>query len=167
VRCSTRASSTGDDLCPTDLGILYPLHGTLGNRIWITTSEKRRSAARSGFPATPADWVSIAIWALSGFFRVQAEEHGAVLRFGKIDRLAQPGLHYHWSYPIEQVLTPKVTRINRIDLGMRLGRCEVGGFLVWDCRTKNFEDGRMAASNRIGDDRRRDSDIGGSFAVEN
>jgi membrane protease subunit HflK len=64
---------------------------------------------------------AIAIWALSGFFRVQAEEHGAVLRFGKINRLAQPGLHYHLPYPIEQVLTPKVTRINRIDLGMRLG----------------------------------------------
>jgi membrane protease subunit HflK len=31
-----------------------------------------------------------------------------------------PGLSYHWPYPIEQVLTPKVTRINRVDIGMRL-----------------------------------------------
>jgi len=32
----------------------------------------------------------------------------------------QPGLHYHLPYPIEQVVTPKVTRLNRVDIGMRL-----------------------------------------------
>ena len=62
----------------------------------------------------------VAIWALSGFFRVQPDEHGVILRFGKIDRLVQPGLNYHLPYPIEQALTPKVTRINRTDIGMRL-----------------------------------------------
>jgi modulator of FtsH protease HflK len=59
-------------------------------------------------------------WVASGLFRVQADEHGVVLRFGKMDRLVQPGLNYHLPYPIEQALTPKVTRINRIDVGMRL-----------------------------------------------
>lgn len=63
---------------------------------------------------------SVALWALSGFFRVQADEHGVVLRFGKIDRLVPPGLSYHLPYPVEQVLTPKVTRVNRVDIGMRL-----------------------------------------------
>jgi membrane protease subunit HflK len=62
----------------------------------------------------------IVLWALSGFFRVQADEHGVVLRFGKVDRVVMPGLSYHLPYPIEQVLTPKVTRINRVDIGMRL-----------------------------------------------
>jgi membrane protease subunit HflK len=60
------------------------------------------------------------VWAASGFFRVQADEHGVVLRFGKMDRVVQPGLNYHLPYPIEQALTPKVTSINRIDVGMRL-----------------------------------------------
>jgi modulator of FtsH protease HflK len=64
--------------------------------------------------------VGIAIWAFSGIFRVQADEHGVVLRFGEINRLVQPGLHYHLPYPIEQVATPKVTRLNRVDMGMRL-----------------------------------------------
>jgi HflC protein len=64
--------------------------------------------------------VGIAIWAFSGIFRVEADEHGVVLRFGEIDRLVQPGLHYHLPYPIEQVATPKVTRLNRVDIGMRL-----------------------------------------------
>jgi membrane protease subunit HflK len=34
--------------------------------------------------------------------------------------LVQPGLHYHLPYPIELVVTPKVTRLNRVDIGMRL-----------------------------------------------
>jgi modulator of FtsH protease HflK len=64
--------------------------------------------------------VGIAIWAFSGIFRVEADEHGVVLRFGEINRLVQPGLRYHLPYPIEQVVTPKVTRLNRVDIGMRL-----------------------------------------------
>ena len=36
----------------------------------------------------------VAIWAFSGFFRVQADEQGVVLRFGKVDRVVQSGLNY-------------------------------------------------------------------------
>src|SRR6516164_8239028 len=61
----------------------------------------------------------VAIWGLSGFFRVDPDELGVVLRFGKYVRDAKPGLNYHLPYPIESVLTPKVTRVNRIDIGMR------------------------------------------------
>jgi membrane protease subunit HflK len=43
-----------------------------------------------------------------------------VLRFGKYVRDARPGLNYHLPYPVESVLLPKVTRVNRIDIGMRL-----------------------------------------------
>src|SRR5512136_407228 len=63
---------------------------------------------------------ALAFWGLTGFYRVQSEELGVVLRFGKYVRDAQPGLNYHLPYPIESVLTPKVTRVNRIDIGMRL-----------------------------------------------
>jgi membrane protease subunit HflK len=62
---------------------------------------------------------AIAIWGFSGFFRVDPDELGVVLRFGKYVRDAKPGLNYHLPYPIETVLTPKVTRVNRIDIGMR------------------------------------------------
>ncbi|MGE4373971.1 MAG: FtsH protease activity modulator HflK [Xanthobacter sp.] len=62
----------------------------------------------------------IAGWLLSGFYRVQPDEQGVVLRFGKFVGITQPGLNYHWPYPIETVLTPKVTRVNRVDIGMRI-----------------------------------------------
>jgi membrane protease subunit HflK len=61
----------------------------------------------------------VAIWGFSGFFRVQPDEVGVVLRFGQYVRDAQPGLNYHLPYPVESALTPKVTRVNRIDIGMR------------------------------------------------
>jgi membrane protease subunit HflK len=62
---------------------------------------------------------ALAIWGFSGFFRVDPDELGIVLRFGQYVRDAKPGLNYHLPYPIESALTPKVTRVNRIDIGMR------------------------------------------------
>jgi len=61
-----------------------------------------------------------AVWMLSGFYRVNTDEQGVVLRFGKFVQLTQPGLNYHWPYPIETALTPKVTRVNRTDVGLRV-----------------------------------------------
>jgi modulator of FtsH protease HflK len=63
---------------------------------------------------------AIAIWGFSGFFRVEPDELGVVLRFGKYVREVQPGLNYHLPYPIETVLTPKALRVNKIDIGMRV-----------------------------------------------
>jgi len=50
---------------------------------------------------------------------VLPDEQGVVLRFGKFVTTTQPGLNYHIPYPIETVLTPKVTKVNRIDIGFR------------------------------------------------
>jgi len=63
--------------------------------------------------------ILIAFWALSGFYRVLPDEQGVVLRFGKFVSTTQPGLNYHIPYPVETVLTPKVTKVNRIDVGFR------------------------------------------------
>ena len=63
---------------------------------------------------------AIAIWGFSGFFRVDPDELGVVLRFGKYVREVQPGLNYHLPYPIETALTPKALRVNKIDIGMRV-----------------------------------------------
>jgi len=60
---------------------------------------------------------ALAVWGLSGFFRVQSEELGVVLRFGKHVRTVQPGLNYHLPYPIETVLLPKALRVSTISIG--------------------------------------------------
>ena len=61
---------------------------------------------------------ALAIWGLSGFFRVQSEELGAVLRFGKHVRTVEPGLNYHLPYPIETVQLAKALRVSTISVGM-------------------------------------------------
>ena len=63
----------------------------------------------------------IAIWAATGFYRVDTDEQGVVLRFGRWVDTTSPGLHYHLPNPIETVLTPKVTRVNRVEIGYRTG----------------------------------------------
>jgi len=71
--------------------------------------------------------VAVVVWGFSGFFRVDPDELGIVLRFGKYVRDAQPGLNYHLPYPMEAALTPKVTRVNRVDIGMRAVEASRGG----------------------------------------
>ena len=63
--------------------------------------------------------VLVLVWLASGFYRVQPDEQGVVLRFGKFIKSTTPGLNYHLPYPIETALTPKVTRLNQIDIGFR------------------------------------------------
>jgi membrane protease subunit HflK len=57
--------------------------------------------------------------ASSSIYRVDTDQQGVVLRFGKVVRQEPPGLHLKLPYPIETVYRPNVTRINRIDIGMR------------------------------------------------
>jgi len=61
----------------------------------------------------------VVLWLLSGFYTVAADEVGVVLRFGAYNRTTQPGLNYHLPGPIETVLRPSVTRVNRTEIGYR------------------------------------------------
>lgn len=67
--------------------------------------------------------VGVVVAAVVAFFgftvRVQPDELGVVLRFGQYVRQLSPGLNFRWPYPIETVYLPKVTRVNRIEVGMR------------------------------------------------
>ena len=62
------------------------------------------------------------VWLASGLYRVLPDEQGVVLRFGKFVKTTQPGLNYHIPFPVESVVTPKVTKVNRIDIGFRSER---------------------------------------------
>jgi len=57
------------------------------------------------------------VWLLSGFYRVQPDEQGVVLRFGEWVDTTDAGLNYHLPFPIERVLTPKVTLDRKINIG--------------------------------------------------
>jgi modulator of FtsH protease HflK len=62
------------------------------------------------------------VWLASGLYRVLPDEQGVVIRFGKFIKTTQPGLNYHIPFPVESVETPKVTKVNRMDIGFRSER---------------------------------------------
>ena len=63
----------------------------------------------------------VVLWLVFGgiFYRVQPDEQGVVLRFGKWVDTTPPGLHFKLPAPISTVMTPKVTRVNRILVGVQ------------------------------------------------
>jgi len=60
-------------------------------------------------------------FALGGFYRVQPDEQGVVLVFGKWVDTTGPGLHWNWPAPIGDVELPKVTQVNSTDVGYSSG----------------------------------------------
>ena len=66
--------------------------------------------------------ILVFVWIASGLYRVLPDEQGVVIRFGKFIKTTQPGLNYHIPFPVEAVETPKVTKVNRIDIGFRSER---------------------------------------------
>ena len=70
----------------------------------------------------PAILISLGIliiWSMSGIYRVEADEQGVVLRFGKFHHITEPGLNYHLPSPIETAYTPRITTINKEEVGFR------------------------------------------------
>ena len=59
------------------------------------------------------------LWMLSGIYIVEPDEEGVVLRFGEYNRSVPPGPHYRMPFPIETVDTPKVTQVQRVEVGFR------------------------------------------------
>ncbi|WP_371819021.1 FtsH protease activity modulator HflK [Roseococcus sp. SDR] len=84
-----------------------------------------RGGAGGGKAIGLAALVLVGVWGASGFYRVQPDELGVVMRFGAFERTAPPGLNYRIPWPVETVTTPRVTRINRVDIGFR-GAPDVG-----------------------------------------
>ena len=82
---------------------------------------------RGGRGLTITIIVAVGLWLLSGFYRVNTQQEGVVLRFGEWVETTPPGLHYHLPYPIESVLKPEVTRDNRINIGFRSSNNNAGG----------------------------------------
>lgn len=100
---------------------------------WLREAQGRMrpgGGSGGGAPVSEAQlltWGIVALlflWMASGIYRVNSDELGVVLRFGQYARTDTPGLNYHLPYPIEQVLIPSVTTVNRVEVGGRAGNTE-------------------------------------------
>jgi len=67
----------------------------------------------------------VLLWfALTGTFRINAQERGVVMRFGKFVETVGPGFHFKFPAPIDTVLRPKVEQVNSVDIGASDGAAE-------------------------------------------
>ncbi len=107
----TETPAAGDDSAPkSDFeGFVAIARDSLGGLVRLPRFDRR------------GRWLLVALvavaWAATSIYKVQPDEQGVVLRFGKWVDTTEPGLHFHLPYPIETVLLPKVTQINQIQLG--------------------------------------------------
>lgn len=92
----------------------------------LKRSQDRMKQAMQGGGGPPSLLVALAglvACAVVGFyaftFTVKEDQLGVVLRFGEFVRQEGPGLHFRLPYPVEEVLLPRVTRENRIQIGFR------------------------------------------------
>lgn len=99
-----------------------PPSAASGAANWLEQAQERIAYAVAlldlkgrGFALTGA--LLALAWVSSGIYKVQPDEQGIVLRFGRWSDTTEPGLHYHLPYPVETVLLPKVTQVNQLQLG--------------------------------------------------
>lgn len=59
-------------------------------------------------------------WLSTGFYTVNPDQEGVIVRFGKYHSTTQPGLRYKFPDPIDKVIKISVTTINRELIGARI-----------------------------------------------
>ncbi len=59
------------------------------------------------------------MWLSSGIYKVNEGEQAIIMRFGKFNRSATPGLNFHFPSPIEKRIVEKVDKSRRIEIGYR------------------------------------------------
>ncbi len=62
--------------------------------------------------------VLFVIWMASGIYKINSDENGLVLYFGKFYSIATPGLNYHLPAPFGKVIKASVTRVNTEEFGV-------------------------------------------------
>ncbi len=110
----------GRDQGPPDLDeVIRKLSGRF-NSLFGKGSSGGRGGGRGG---TVGLWLIalavVGIWAASGIYIVDAGSRGVELRFGQVSDITEPGLNYHFPYPIESVEVVDVEQRRAEEIGYR------------------------------------------------
>ncbi len=60
---------------------------------------------------------AVTLWLLSGFYKINPDENGLVLYFGKFSYISTPGLNYYIPYPFGELIKKSVTTVNTEEFG--------------------------------------------------
>ena len=92
--------------------------------------------------------VGLLIWLATGFYRVEPDEQGIELLFGKWNKTTtQPGLHYFFPTPMGQTMTPKVEVIRKINVGFR-SASDLGFASTTNAERKVIEESLMLSGDQ-------------------
>jgi membrane protease subunit HflK len=69
----------------------------------------------------------VLIWLASGIYKIDSNENGLVLYFGKFYSVSTPGLNYHLPAPFGKVIKGSVTNVNTEEFGFSSGTSKVFG----------------------------------------
>ncbi len=61
----------------------------------------------------------VVIWLLSGFYSIDPNQTGIVLRFGTLHERPKSGMHYALPWPVDRVYKPSTQEVKRIEVGFR------------------------------------------------
>lgn len=63
----------------------------------------------------------VSLWLVSGFYKINPDENGVVLYFGKLYSIATPGLNYYIPYPFGELVKKSITSVNTEEFGYNSG----------------------------------------------
>lgn len=116
------------------------------------------SSEGSGSPLKSLGYLFLAaiiLWALSGFYIVDAGYRGVETRFGKYVATTEPGLNWHFPVPIEQVQLVNIEQQRFLEVGYRSGgRQQIGSVpreALMLTKDENIVDIRLAVQYQVKD----------------
>jgi membrane protease subunit HflK len=103
---------------PPDLDALIK---RLKERLFGSGGGGRSGGGKGGLPAGFPNGIvgivavlAVALWLLSGFYTVEEQERGIVMRFGAYTGTTEPGLKWHLPWPIERVEKIPFTQVRQV-----------------------------------------------------
>ncbi len=63
--------------------------------------------------------IFVLVFVYSGFYTIEPDEAGVVLRFGEYQATTEPGLHFKLPLGIDNVTKVKITRVHKVEFGFR------------------------------------------------
>ena len=127
-------------------GVRPPDLETLLKKVWSDVKRYLPAGLLGRRGAWALATLAVGVWLALGFYTVNDNEQGVVLRFGAFVKHTGPGTYWHLPWPFESAYTPNVKKPNQLDIGFKPA-AESGG----ESEDKQDESYMLTADENIAD----------------